>query len=317
MSTGGSIPRSSVLCQLASESVATGGSTCPEGGSGRPRSLVSWSYGQMISLELFPYGVIKAPSWVIHGGKGRRLPGGGKRGKIEGFSIKASGRLREFLMTMHVPGRLPWAVTLTSRRCATPDEWRTWWHRFRDRARRCLTAAVYKVELQRRKAPHIHSVVWIVDEVEKGGRDRQQLLLAFEQLDLWHHGWLDCITPVGVDGKRVYDWAEYQHACHVRKVEDEGWAIYQALHHGKNKKEQCGWKGKQWGVIGRGFFKRRRPVQLELNLRQYWRFRRLMSRLLRARGARFWRLPAHGKWVRCIESSVVEKLAAWCKSSVS
>jgi hypothetical protein len=213
-------------------------------------------------------------------------------------------------MTMEVPGREPWAVSLTKRVLVTPETWRAMWMRFRQRARCCLTAAVYRVELQRRRQPHIHAVAWFLPWP---GVDATQKEFAFveAQRDLWFHGWLECITEKG----KLPTSAEYFHASKMRPVENSGWGIYQALHHSKHKREQLGWLGKQWGVIGRALFHRRQPLQLELSLAQYWRFRRLVSRLLRSRGARRYKLPASGKWLRCIESDVVHRLVTWCKRS--
>lgn len=274
------------------------------------RPLVSCAYGEKVHLELFPDAVVKEQTGRLWPGKG----GGGKRGKISGLSEHAAARLREFLMTMEVPGREPWAVTLTKRVLVRPEEWRSLWMRFRQRLRCCLTAAVYRVELQRRLQPHIHAVAWLLPWPE-GDVTADQAEFAFvkENRDVWFHGWLNTITPAGADGKRIYDRAEYLHASHMRPVENSGWAVYQALHHAKGKREQLGWIGKQWGVIGRAFFRRRVAVQLELNLSQYWRFRRVMVRLLRARGTKRYRLPAHGKWLRCVESHLVEKVVTWCK----
>jgi len=303
-----------LLLDNGSVAPATPGCGAPDVAGVGNSSLVSCSYGQMVHLELFPGAVIKESSNRVRAGKHIRS----KRGKISGLSEHSASRLREFLLTWHVPGREVWAVSLTIRRVVSPGEWRECWHRFRDRARRCLTAAVYRVELQRRKVPHIHAAVWLVAwNQEQDLQLRLRLVHQhFEQLELWHVGWFDSITAPGPDGKRVYDYAEYKHAMHARRIEDEGWAIYQSLHHGKAKREQLGWIGKQWGVIGRALFKRRKPVQLELSLRQYWTFRRVMRRLLRARGAKRTALPAHGRWVRCIDQATVEKLAGWCKAVI-
>lgn len=283
------------------------------GGRGDPvGSLVSCAYPVAVHLQLFPDAVIKEQHGRVWAGKS----GGGKRGKINGLSEHAAARQREFLTTWHVPGREPWAVTLTKRVPVTWSEWAVIWNKFRCRLRRCLTAAVWNGELQRRGVPHVHAAVWFLPwpSPDVQGQERQQEFeFVFEHRDVWRKGWLDSITKPQLDGRVVYDRAEYFHAVHMRPIEDNGWAIYQALHNSKRKREQSGWKGKCWGVIGREFFRRRRPVQLDLSLRQYWVFRRLVSRLLRSRGTRRYKLPAHGKWLRCIESDVVERLVTWCK----
>ena len=277
----------------------------PEGGP-----LVSCAYGQQFQIDVYPGGIKKESAWKVTG-KGGNI---GKRGKINGLSKHAAGRLREFLVTHYVPGREPYAATLTARKLMSPDEWRIRWKRFRTRAAICLTAAVYRVELQRRGAPHIHSLVWVEnwESGEDPGRERQEK--RWEQMDLWGKGWLDCITDKQPDGKRIYDGAEFRYATRMRRVEDEGWALYTALHSGKAKKAQLGWIGKQWGIIGKHLFKRRKPVQLQLYGRQRWVFQRLMRRLLRLRGATKCKLPSYGAWLRCMDSKVALKLLAWAKA---
>jgi hypothetical protein len=166
------------------------------------------------------------------------------------------------------------------------------------KASRAGVAAVYRVELQKRKVPHVHLTSWHHLPWEPGAV-REQLAFA--------PGWLDTITPPDENGVRWHDYAEMKHAVVGRFVEDKsGWGIYQSLHSGK--RSQAGWIGKQWGVIGRGFFKRRDPVQLELTLAQYWRFRRVVSRWLKSKGTRRYGLPENGKWVRCIPLEVSQRI---------
>jgi hypothetical protein len=197
------------------------------------------------------------------------------------------------------------AWTYTIKRPVTPAEWRHYWHNWRMKAARRGVAAVYRVELQKRKVPHVHMTSWQVHE--KG--------LAMIEEQLWFtRSWLDTITLPEADGHRIYDYAEWQHAVEGRVVDDHGgWAIYESLH--SSKKGQSGWIGKHWGVIGRRYFKRREGVQLELTVQQYWRFRRLVSRWLKAAGTRRCSLPTHGKWLRCIPVEVSGRLVEFVKAS--
>ena len=54
-----------------------------------------------------------------------------QRGTIEGFSNKSASRLREFMMTHHVEGGFPLAVTLTTQEHRTPEQWESILKRFR------------------------------------------------------------------------------------------------------------------------------------------------------------------------------------------
>jgi hypothetical protein len=93
----------------------------------------------------------------------------------------------------------------------------------------------------------------------------------------------------------------------TRELGNEGWLVYLALHAGKHKGQQLGWKGKQWGVIGGERFQRRACHAVDLTDRQRARFQRVMRRVLGSRR----RLPKENSWVRCIRSEVVEKVLAW------
>jgi hypothetical protein len=198
------------------------------------------------------------------------------------------------------------AWTFTIRRPVTPAEWRQLWQCWRNKANRQGAAAVYRVELQKRKVPHVHMTAWMPNRGEE----------FWQQQELFTDGWLDTITPKQPDGTRVYDAAELYRAVKGRLVEDHSaWAIYESLH--SSKKGQSGWVGKQWGIIGRRYFKRRESVQLELTLPQYWAFRRIVSRWLKSKGSRHYGLPAHGKWLRCIPSDVSKRIVDFVSQPVA
>lgn len=264
--------------------------------------MVSCAYGHGVVLELFPDAVLKQGSKVVNGRPLRLLDK--KRGKILDFSRHSASRLREFLMTWWVPDRqVVMAWTFTIRRPATPAEWRQLWKQWRMKANRGGVAAVYRVELQKRKVPHVHLTSWQHRPDEPGGYAEQKCFAP---------GWLDTITPTDENNCRWYDYAEMKRAVVGRFIEDKsGWGVYQAMH--SSKKGQSGWVGKQWGVIGRKFFKRREAVQLELTLSQYWRFRRAVSRWLKSKGSRRYGLPEHGKWLRCIPAEVTSRVVAWAQ----
>lgn len=112
------------------------------------------------------------------------------------------------------------------------------------------------MELQRRRTPHAHSVLWLPEGVE----------LADARA-----AWLAC-TREDKDPEAV------KHAVMGKPLPCGGWASYIAAHAGKDKKAQLGWKGKQWGVINRQKYLRLPGALAEVSpLESRW-FTRLLRR---------------------------------------
>lgn len=222
-------------------------------------------------------GVITCPQsgLPIHAGAvgpGRRN-GGGQRGAIEGFSAAAASRLRTWLLTHHVAGAQMWDVTLTIPGDVTPAEWDLLKRRIWKRWERAGFAVVWRVELQRRGIPHLHCVVWTPADmpIEK----RNALLYV---------AWWDALP----DEKKFAPGA-WAHAAHVKGPytdieQSPKWLAYVAAHASKRKKEQLGWKGKQWGIINRSRFEER-PALLEVELtpEEERKFKRTLSRYLHSK----------------------------------
>jgi hypothetical protein len=194
-----------------------------------------------------------------------------------------------------------------------PKEWRKAWKRFRMRAQRAGVPLVYRVELQKRKTPHVHVVAW----VDQGDPVHRRLFTD---------GWLKCIEEED-------DIESQRHAVDLREIDNHGWVVYLALHHGKHKREQLGWEGKQWGVVCEGMFTEREAKEYPLTDAQRFRFQRAMRRLLavprgpnaaeravlRACPGVVWQpekrrarvLPSRGTWLRCVSAAVVERVVEW------
>jgi hypothetical protein len=209
--------------------------------------------------KIYPAGVkieaVKNPfSAVIPGGCIGDLES--TRGTIEGFSHEAARRLREWFMTQEVKGSKLWAVTLTTHGLFTPDQWRTVMKRFRTAVKESGWAGVWRVELQRRKAPHAHVAFWLPPGVD---------LAVVAALWLRSTGEAD-------------DAAARAHAVHGREIpaDETGWAVYMGLHDGKHKAEQLGWKGKQWGIWNREAFTEREAVEFVLSEREHALFLRIL-----------------------------------------
>jgi len=179
-----------------------------------------------------------------------------KRGEIEGFSHEAARRLRGWFMTQKVDGSNLWAITLTTHANLSPDQWRAVMMRFRIYLKRKGWAGVWRVELQKRRAPHAHVAFWLPVGVD---------LAAVVAL------WLECTGETN-------DPAAREHAVEGREIpaDETGWAVYMGLHDGKHKEAQLGWKGKQWGIWNREAFSEREAVELELSAREHALFLRIL-----------------------------------------
>jgi hypothetical protein len=184
------------------------------------------------------------------------------RGAIEGFSHEASRRLRESFITLYVEGYNLWAVTLTTHEIFTPKEWRAIMKRFRVAMKYRGWAGLWRVELQKRKAPHAHVAMW---------------LPAGVSLDDVRTLWL---ASTG----EAKDLHAQEHAVYGRQIphDEAGWAVYIGLHDGKQKEAQLGWLGKQWGVWNRDQFTKREPLKYSGGHRERMILLRTLSKLQRS-----------------------------------
>jgi len=190
--------------------------------------------------RIYPSGVMLKQAM----GLPKEAPKVAERGDIEGFSDKASRRLKEAFLTLFVPEFELWAVTLTTHRMFKPAIWRAIMKRFRMGVKRRGWAGIWRVELQRRQTPHAHVAMWV---------PKLATLAMIEEL------WLECTGEAG-------DAAAVEHAVVGRRIPQDasGWVVYMALHDGKHKEEQLGWLGKQWGVWNRDVLQAREPYEFEL-----------------------------------------------------
>lgn len=244
------------------------------------------------------------------------------RGTIRTMSSKAAGRLRHWLLTHHCHEAELYDVTLTIPGEITPEEWDRTKRRLWKRWERAGFGVVWRVELQKRKMPHLHCVVWVpkaLPEEEKG----RQLRWA----------WMECLPEANRN-----HFGAWQHAVHVKGPytdieQSPKWLAYVAAHASKRKKEQLGWKGKQWGIINRERFSEREAmVSMTLSKAEETKFNRTLSRYyfslsrahrmrLRRKGikprARLRRMffPAGCKRTRLVDPSVVVRILEHIKGS--
>jgi hypothetical protein len=122
---------------------------------------------------------------------------------------------------------------------------------------------VFRVELQRRKVPHCHSALWVPEDVREE-----------EIRDLW----LTCT-------QETKDSAAVENAVMLKPMVagSAAWIAYLTCHVGKHKAAQLGWKGKQWGVIGREKFMPYVGFEVNLTASGAKWFARLVRRWARSR----------------------------------
>lgn len=175
-----------------------------------------------------------------------------KRGEIRGFSSDARLRLRDALSSMYVPGAFVLGVTLTVPWRDLDEEsaallYARLWHDFSERFRRSFpgSGAIFRHELQRRRMPHTHMVLYLV------GFDVDFFRLRVSSM------WCSCLDYVGYYGGSRSSASAY--AVRVDVVSGDSACLFRYLadHTSKSKQAQLGFSGKQWGYLNRRVFVRR------------------------------------------------------------
>lgn len=213
-------------------------------------------------------------------------PLGGRRGIIRGFSAASRGRLLRALAKLR-RGTMPVFVTLTYPRewPFAPRTWRAHHDAFRKRLLRRWPGAAYvwRLEFQKRGAPHWHMLVYGVPYAE---------LLAWIS-----QAWYEVVAS-----------GDPRHLAAGTRVEEirswRGVMSYAAKYMGKSDTESRP-VGRLWGIIGRERLPWAALLQVELYGADHWTLRRYMSRYSRRRpygkagmsvfadGALWWRLLTH------------------------
>jgi len=182
---------------------------------------------------------------------------GSMRGNISGFSPGAARRLREFVMIFDVSGSVKCNMTLTIPEVMSPAFYYESLMRFRQRLNYHKIPGVYRVELQRRKVPHLHAIFYLSSPGEA-----EKIKIAWLESIKTSHKWAD---------KRAVKWRFDD------SKENINWILYACLHSGKNKRVQLGWKGKQWGVWNRSMFQAIAPEVYYLSRENYCRLVRIIN----------------------------------------
>lgn len=171
-----------------------------------------------------------------------------KRSGITSFSSHSRLRLREALAKSDIPGCEKYGLTLTLPWRDLPldccKQYKRLFNLFGVSFRRAFpsSAAIFRHELQQRKAPHCHMVFYL------GVTDRCR---CFDLLrDKISGLWLAALDVVGYyGGSRSGAMA---HSCKLEPLDDlPALFRYVADHTSKNKQAQLGYQGKQWGYLNR------------------------------------------------------------------
>lgn len=255
----------------AAPSAAEGPVSAPLGYCSHTGTLSVYRHGFHQKPAARPISVCPVSGLLIYGSTHQR-GGGGIRGEIKRFSTKAAARLRHWLLTQHVEGSQLWDVTLTIPGEMSPEEWDLSRRRLFKRWERAGFAALWRIELQKRKQPHLHVVLWTPP------------VLLGEKFLLIVHAWLECLPKKNREHRGASNHAIHYKGPYSDIEQSPKWLAYVAAHASKRKKEQLGWKGKQWGVINRASFSERQPmIEVSMTFEEEKRFKRLLSRYLHAR----------------------------------
>lgn len=203
---------------------------------------------------------------------GKEQKGGGKRGKVQEFS-PASRRRMLYLVGKIERVKLPIMVTLTypGDFPASGETWKNHLRRWYQRLKRRLPGAglIWKLEPQKRGAPHFHLLVWGVDRVPLG------------EFRAWvSRSWYQV---VGSGDER------HLHAgTRCEQIRDRrGVLAYATKYLGKviseMDAEKNGWDqpGRFWGVKGAECIPWASLVQVAVTYRQAVKLLRLMRRAMR------------------------------------
>lgn len=212
--------------------------------------------------------------------------GGGRRGKIGGFSRSSRRRLRDFLLLADFPEYLePWAITLTiPGAIITPEDNRKIFKAFSQNLRDAQIPSVWRLEVQGRGQPHFHMIAGLGDRGEVA----------------WmRDAWLRSLRKIGkcpasdlfrdeLPGAREY-------AFFAESFDGSGsWLRYISDHASKASYQEADGFGKHWGVICRSRFLSQPSIQVALTRQQYSAVARWLRRL-RSGSSRL-RVSRRGNW---------------------
>lgn len=253
-------------------------------------------------VHIFESGIQTEVSTTRHSSPPKNI----KRGKVSNWSKASRARLREFLLTHSAPG-VPIAITLTvPGSILSVEEWATFVKPFWLKIAKLQYPCVWRIELQQRKQPHYHVVLW--GEMDMAFRIQQEWFNAIGRLSPIEYTYS---TGLVYTGDRLGMYGAIEHSVQISACGDnfERWWRYLCDHASKRKQAQLGWQGRHWGVVYRKGFQSLVPVSECLSERQWFKFIRVLRRLTRASVFR----GSIGKSVWFSSPSTVKRIVEWVK----
>jgi len=176
--------------------------------------------------------------------------------------------MRKALLGLEIPNAIRLGLTLT---VPWPNEWcqadqdrcnaefRECFNRFGVAFRRALpnSGMIFRVELQQRKAPHVHAVCYVdiaalaalpTPSPASGVGDAAERLLLAVAVKCWN-----CQAVKDLHGGSTHGF--FEHGVKVEQMDMNAMMRYICDHATKKKQAQLGYKGKQWGFIKRSNFR--------------------------------------------------------------
>lgn len=203
---------------------------------------------------------------------GEAPPGGGVRGKVEGFSYASRRRMIDMLNSLNrEQSGLPIFLTLTYPNDwpGSPREWKKHLDTWLKRLRRTHPSVwgLWKLEPQRRGAPHYHLLLWGVEHVSK-----EWLSLSWYEVvgsgDLKH-----LLAGTRVESVRMWNGVKrYASKYLAKRLEDlpEQW------------REGV---GRWWGVVNRnGMNEHRQRHTVRVVIKTWYRIRRILAKQVQRSG---------------------------------
>jgi len=246
------------------------------------------------SIDFYRGGyAIKAPSDNAKSG------GGGRRGKVAGWSRASRRRMRDYMLT-HAPAvdsyevgatfTIPGPVMELPR---TKRLWKDW----ADSCRKRGWAAIWRMEVQKRGALHWHCIVVVPVGSIDGGSDVERVIAPLVVKQSWEKilrstGEETFDPPfVSKNGKLEYTTVQSRMGlcgsekigarCEVDESNGGAWRRYLQDHASKSKQEQIAeGMGRHWGKINKNMFVEQAPsLTVELSRKEAAKVVRALQRL--------------------------------------
>lgn len=203
-----------------------------------------------------------------------------KRGVISGFSRHSRLRLRQALADACLASSDTFGLTLTLPWQHADDDvlarYRECFNRFSVAFRRRFpfSACIFRHELQQRKMPHCHLVVFLAFADIREGQGLKDLQQEFFLL------WLRALNGFLGGGSLV---AFARHGVKLDHLANKD-AMFRYIsdHASKSKQAQLGYKGKQWGFINRALLSNRVKIRYVFRSQaDLWFFQRHIAKCCR------------------------------------